>query len=81
VATVRFRPQNDCEISMNGADSLVHTLLQSGVNRCFANPGTSEMHFVAAPAMAGCFAVSGKSAGSKECVVADAVDVEPVSAS
>ena len=33
---------------MNGADSLVHTLLQSGVNHCFANPGTSEMHFVAA---------------------------------
>jgi acetolactate synthase I/II/III large subunit len=33
---------------MNGAESLVHTLLQSGVNTCFANPGTSEMHFVAA---------------------------------
>src|SRR3954467_4157705 len=33
---------------MNGAESLVHTLLQSGVNHCFANPGTSEMHFVAA---------------------------------
>lgn len=33
---------------MNGAESLVHTLLQSGVTACFANPGTSEMHFVAA---------------------------------
>ncbi|WP_338929109.1 acetolactate synthase large subunit (plasmid) [Roseomonas mucosa] len=33
---------------MNGAHSLVHTLLQSGVDTCFANPGTSEMHFVAA---------------------------------
>ena len=33
---------------MNGAESLVHTLLASGVNTCFANPGTSEMHFVAA---------------------------------
>jgi acetolactate synthase-1/2/3 large subunit len=33
---------------MNGAESLVHTLLQSGVDHCFANPGTSEMHFVAA---------------------------------
>ncbi len=33
---------------MNGAKSLVHTLLQSGVDTCFANPGTSEMHFVAA---------------------------------
>ena len=33
---------------MNGAESLVHTLLASGVDTCFANPGTSEMHFVAA---------------------------------
>lgn len=33
---------------MNGADSLVKTLLASGVDHCFANPGTSEMHFVAA---------------------------------
>ena len=33
---------------MNGAESLVHTLLQSGSDTCFANPGTSEMHFVAA---------------------------------
>ncbi len=33
---------------MNGAESLVHTLLASGVEVCFANPGTSEMHFVAA---------------------------------
>lgn len=33
---------------MNGAESLVHTLIDSGVDVCFANPGTSEMHFVAA---------------------------------
>jgi acetolactate synthase-1/2/3 large subunit len=33
---------------MNGADSLVHTLLKGGVDVCFTNPGTSEMHFVAA---------------------------------
>jgi acetolactate synthase-1/2/3 large subunit len=33
---------------MNGAHSLLHTLLQSGVDTCFMNPGTSEMHFVAA---------------------------------
>jgi len=33
---------------MNGAESLVKTLLASGVDVCFANPGTSEMHFVAA---------------------------------
>lgn len=33
---------------MNGAKSLVQSLLASGVDTCFANPGTSEMHFVAA---------------------------------
>ena len=33
---------------MNGAESLVRTLLASNIDVCFANPGTSEMHFVAA---------------------------------
>ena len=33
---------------MNGADSLVQTLFNAGVEVCFANPGTSEMHVVAA---------------------------------
>ena len=33
---------------MNGAESLLTTLSQNDVNVCFANPGTSEMHFVAA---------------------------------
>ncbi len=33
---------------MNGAETLVHTLADSGVEICFGNPGTSEMHFVAA---------------------------------
>jgi acetolactate synthase-1/2/3 large subunit len=33
---------------MNGAESLVRTLVESGIEVCFANPGTSEMHFVAA---------------------------------
>ncbi|UVC10536.1 acetolactate synthase large subunit [Rhizobium sp. TH2] len=33
---------------MNGAESLVRSLLANGVDTCFANPGTSEMHFVAA---------------------------------
>ena len=33
---------------MNGAESLVTTLLAAGIDVCFANPGTSEMHFVAA---------------------------------
>lgn len=33
---------------MNGAESLLQTLVNGGVEICFANPGTSEMHFVAA---------------------------------
>ncbi|MET0234626.1 MAG: acetolactate synthase large subunit [Kibdelosporangium sp.] len=33
---------------MNGAQALIRTLADAGVNVCFGNPGTSEMHFVAA---------------------------------
>ncbi len=33
---------------MNGARALVRTLVDSKVDVCFSNPGTSEMHFVAA---------------------------------
>lgn len=33
---------------MNGSESLIKTLVSSGVEVCFTNPGTSEMHFVAA---------------------------------
>ena len=33
---------------MNGADILIRTLLECGLDVCFANPGTSEMHFCAA---------------------------------
>ncbi len=33
---------------MNGAETVVRTLIASGVDTCFANPGTSEMHIVAA---------------------------------
>jgi len=33
---------------MNGAESLVRTLVNAGVEVSFTNPGTSEMHFVAA---------------------------------
>ena len=42
---------------MNGAQAVIRTLTGCGVNVCFSNPGTSEMHFVAAldavPAMRG----------------------------
>ncbi|MFH8979866.1 acetolactate synthase large subunit [Streptomyces varsoviensis] len=42
---------------MNGAETVLRTLLNNGVDVCFANPGTSEMQFVAAldrhPAMRG----------------------------
>ena len=33
---------------MNGAQALMRTLVEAGVEVCFTNPGTSEMHFVAA---------------------------------
>ena len=33
---------------MNGAQSLLETFVAAGVDVCFTNPGTSEMHFVAA---------------------------------
>jgi acetolactate synthase I/II/III large subunit len=36
------------KIQMNGADRLCDVLLANDVDVCFANPGTSEMHFVAA---------------------------------
>lgn len=43
--------------TVNGAQALIRTLVDGGVDTCFANPGTSEMHFVAAlddvPAMRG----------------------------
>ena len=45
----------------NGARALMETLVAAGVDVCFANPGTSEMHFVAAldevPAMTGVLAL------------------------
>src|SRR5271168_4168352 len=33
---------------MNGAESLIRTLAGGGVDTCFTNPGTSEIHLVAA---------------------------------
>jgi len=32
----------------NGAQALLQTLADAGIEVCFSNPGTSEMHFVAA---------------------------------
>ena len=47
---------------MNGAESLARTLVAGGVNVCFTNPGTSEMHFVAAlDKVAACAACSASS--------------------
>jgi acetolactate synthase I/II/III large subunit len=46
---------------MNGANALIRTLVDAGVDVCFTNPGTSEMHFVAAlddvPGMRGVLAL------------------------
>jgi acetolactate synthase-1/2/3 large subunit len=39
---------NEPGTSMTGARSLIRTLVHAKVDVCFANPGTSEMHFVAA---------------------------------
>ena len=36
------------DTKMNGAESLIRTLLAGGVDVCFTNPGTSEIHIVAA---------------------------------
>jgi acetolactate synthase-1/2/3 large subunit len=36
------------KLKMNGAESLVRTLVHNKVDVCFSNPGTSEMHFVGA---------------------------------
>ncbi len=33
---------------MNGAQALLKVLVEAGVEICFANPGTSEMHLVLA---------------------------------
>src|SRR5215469_7427140 len=38
----------DGETMNNGAQALIRTLVDSNVTTCFTNPGTSEMHFVAA---------------------------------
>ncbi len=40
--------KTDLSKQMNGAESLVRTLVAGGVDTCFANPGTSEIHLVAA---------------------------------
>jgi acetolactate synthase I/II/III large subunit len=46
---------------VNGAEALIRTLVDHGIDTCFMNPGTSEMHFVAAlddvPAMHGVLAL------------------------
>src|ERR1700709_584447 len=41
-------PSRQGSETMNGAESLVRTLVAGGVAVCFTKPGTSEMHFVAA---------------------------------
>ena len=46
---VHTLPRNAAvSIAMNGAQSLLQTLVDADVEVCFTDPGTSEMHFVAA---------------------------------
>jgi acetolactate synthase-1/2/3 large subunit len=47
-ADAAAHPATDFPPGMNGAESLLRTLIASGVEVCFANPGTSEMQFVSA---------------------------------
>ena len=35
-------------MTSNGAEALIRTLVGAGVDTCFTNPGTSEIHLVAA---------------------------------
>jgi len=46
---VRLQPAKQGTLeSMNGAESLIRSLRAGGVDTCFTNPGTSEIHLVAA---------------------------------
>jgi hypothetical protein len=42
------RDPGEARVEMNGAQALMRTFVASGLDVCFTNPGTSEMHFVAA---------------------------------
>src|SRR5262249_30396598 len=42
------RPPAGRDPPMNGAEALIRTAAGAGVEVCFANPGTTEMHLVAA---------------------------------
>lgn len=41
------RPSNKKDSQINGAEALLKTLLNAGIDTVFSNPGTSEMHFIA----------------------------------
>jgi len=42
------RPSNTATTAITGAEALVQSLVASGIDTCFTNPGTSEIHIVAA---------------------------------
>ena len=43
-----FGPSSEAATELTGAQSVLETLFACGVDACFANPGTSELHLVAA---------------------------------
>ena len=47
-ARLAMRDDKEPSKTMSGADALVDVAIASGVEVCFANPGTSEMHLVGA---------------------------------
>lgn len=63
--------EETAQLELTGAEALLSTLIAGGIDTCFANPGTSEMHFVAAlDRFPGMRAILGLSEG----VVAGAAD-------
>ena len=44
----RLEREEGSRLAMTGAESVVRTFAAGGVDVCFSNPGTSEMHLVAA---------------------------------
>jgi acetolactate synthase-1/2/3 large subunit len=48
LGSVTTRVREEGAAVMNGAEALIGTLADNGVEACFANPGTSEMQFVTA---------------------------------
>jgi thiamine pyrophosphate-dependent acetolactate synthase large subunit-like protein len=67
---------------VNGAQALIGSLVGAGVDVCFMNPGTSEMHFVSAldsvPEMRGVLALAGAEPDPASATAREQLDVTTV---